>query len=262
MKKLIPTLLTYMTISFLLISKPVIAAENSSITKTLKPFVATYLVTAMELEGINVTNSLSLNTNALKQQEYNFKSYSMTVGLLAFRKNETRDEQSKGLILNNQIQPEFYSYVQTRKNKIKKNVEISFDWEKKQVINRHIRKKNHWTMPIPENTLDKLSYQLALMLKLAQQPEKKFTFKIADGGKIKEYQFEILAEERVSTSIGNFKALKVKHQRHHQDKTLTLWCVAELNYLPVKITQEETDKPTFISTLISYQEGLTEQQTK
>ena len=117
-------------------------------------------------------------------------------------------------------------------------------------------------MHIPEKTIDKLSYQLALMQKLDQQPEKKFSFKIADGGKMKEYQFDILAEERVFTSLGSFKALKIKHRRHHQDKTLTLWCVAELNYLPVKIIQEETDKPTFISTLISYQEGLSKHQAE
>lgn len=247
-------------ISSLLISNQLTAAVEPVIdsSKTLKPFVATYLVTAMGLEGINVTNSLSLNTNKLAQQAYHFKSYSMTVGLLAFRKDETRNEQSKGLLLNNQIQPELYTYVQSRKNKIRKNVEISFDWENKQVINRHINKKSHWAMSIPDNTIDKLSYQLSLMLKLAHQPDKKFSFKVADGGKVKQYQFEIIAEERVFTSIGSFKALKILHHRYHKDKVITLWCAPELNYLPVKIIQEETDKPTFISTLISYQEGLTE----
>ena len=97
MKNQIQTFLTYLTISSLLILKPVSGAENhdSDITTSLKPFVATYLVTAMGLEGINVTNSLSLNINKLKQQEYHFKSYSMTVGVLAFSKDETRDEQSR-----------------------------------------------------------------------------------------------------------------------------------------------------------------------
>ena len=250
----------FICICLLLISSHTIAAPKpeSNTAHVLKPFVATYLVTAMGLEGINVTNSLSLSTNQLKQQEYHFKSYSMTVGLLAFKKDETRDEQSKGLLLNTQIQPNLYSYLQNRNNKIKKNVEIDFDWDNKQVINRHIHKNSHWTMHIPDKTVDKLSYQLALMLKLAHKTDKKFSFKVADGGKIKEYQFEILTEERVFTSIGSFKALKIKHQRYHKDKTITLWCVPELNYLPVKIIQEETDKPTFISTLISYQEGLSE----
>lgn len=250
----------FICMSLLLISSDAIAAskhENST-AQTLKPFVATYLVTAMGLEGINVTNSLSLSTNSLKQQEYHFKSYSMTVGLLAFRKDETRDEQSKGLLLETQIQPDLYTYLQTRNNKIKKNVEIDFDWKNKQVTNRHNHKNSHWTMQIPDNTVDKLSYQLALMLKLSHKTDKQFSFKVADGGKIKEYQFEILTEERVFTSVGSFKAVKVKHQRYHKDKTITLWCVPELNYLPVKIIQEETDKPTFISTLISYQEGLSE----
>ena len=106
-------------VKLLLTSNYAIAEINSetSSAKILKPFVATYLVTAMGLEGINVTNSLSLNTNQLNQQEYHFKSYSMTIGLLAFKKDETRDEQSKGLLLNKQVQPHLYSYEQSRNNR-------------------------------------------------------------------------------------------------------------------------------------------------
>ncbi|MCU7836991.1 MAG: DUF3108 domain-containing protein [gamma proteobacterium symbiont of Taylorina sp.] len=247
-------------ICFLLTSNSFTAPiQSESVSpKTLKPFVATYLITAMGLEGINVTNSLSLSSDSHGQQAYHFKSYSMTIGLLAFKKDETRDEQSKGLIIKQKIHPDLYSYKQIRKKKTKKNVEINFDWEKNQVTNHHINKHNQWIMPITVNTVDKLSYQLSLMLKLANQPEKKFSFKVADGGKLKEYHFEILAEERVFTSMGSYKALKVQHQRYHQNKKITLWCVPELNFLPVKIIQEETDKPTFISTLLSYQEGLTE----
>ena len=111
-------------------------------------------------------------------------------------------------------------------------------------------------MPVPQKTVDKLSYQISLMLKLAGKPEKHFSFHVADGGKLKEYQFEIMGEERVYTSLGSYKALKIQHQRYQKDKNITLWCAPELNYLPVKIIQEETDKPTFISTLISYQEGM------
>jgi len=212
----------------------------------------------MGLEGINVTNSLSLSRNNDKQQAYHFKSYSMTVGLLAFQKDETREEQSKGLISDQKIHPSLYTYKQIRRKKIRKNVEISFDWKNNQVTNHHINKNNQWTMPITKNSVDKLSYQLSMMLKLADNPKKQFSFKIADGGKLKDYHFKILSEERVFTSMGSYKALKIEHERYHQDKKITLWCAPELNYLPVKIIQEETDKPKFISTIISYQEGLSE----
>ena len=78
-----------------------------------------------------------------------------------------------------------------------------------------------------------------------------------DYKKMKEYYFEIMGEERVYTSLGSFKTIKVQHKRYKKEKNITLWCAPELNYLPVKIIQEETGKPTFISTLISYQEGMT-----
>ena len=223
---------------------------------TLKPFVATFMITAMGLEGINVTNSLSLVKSSDDRQEYHFKSYSMSVGLLAFKKDETRDEQSKGLIHAGRIQPEYYSFLQLRDDDAHRDVEIVFDWNKQEVTNNHRHKNNQWTMPVPLHTVDKLSYQLSLMLKLAGKPEKTFSFNIADGGRIKEYNFEILGEERVYTSLGSYKALKIHHQRYKKDKIITLWCAPELNYLPVKIIQEETGKPTFVSTLISYQEGM------
>lgn len=223
----------------------------------LKPFVATYMITAMGLEGINVTNSLSLDKARGERQEYHFKSYSMPIGLLAFKKDETRDEQSEGQVLAGKLQPERYSFLQLRDNETHRNVEIIFDWHRKEATNHHKHKNSKWSMSVPLHATDKLSYQLSLMLKLANNPEKHFSLDVADGGRIKTYDFEILGEERVYTSLGSYKTIKIHHQRYHKDKNITLWCAPELHYLPVKIIQEESGKPDFISTLISYQEGMT-----
>jgi hypothetical protein len=227
--------------------------ESHKAPVILKPFVATYMITAMGLEGINVTNSLSISD---KTQAYNFKSYSMPIGLLAFKKDETRDEQSEGLIVNGTVQPKKYTFLQIRNNKTRRDVELNFDWQHNAVSNNHKHNNSKWSMPIPPQTVDKLSYQLSLMLKLADNPRKNFGFHIADGGKLKEYYFEILGEERVYTSLGSYKAIKIQHRRNKKNRVITLWCAPELNYLPVKIIQDETGKPTFVSTLISYQEGM------
>ncbi len=242
------------------------ATEDNTVAQ-LKPFVATYMITAMGLEGINVTNSLSIGKPENKRsdkpaiseqkQAYHFKSYSMPIGLLAFKKDETRDEQSEGLIINGNIQPYSYNYLQIRDNKTRRHVELTFDWALKEVTNDHKHKKSKWRMAIPQLTVDKLSYQLSLMLTLSNNPENNFSIRVADGGKLKEYFFEIMGEERVYTSLGSYKALKIQHQRYKKEKKITLWCAPELNFLPVKIIQEEVSKPTFVSTLISYQEGMT-----
>ena len=240
---------------------------------TLRPFVATYMVTAMGLEGINVTNSLSLSHKGNAREDdgetfYHFKSYSEPVGLLAFKKDETRSEQSEGLIRDNKIYPLKYSFLQIRKKTTRRNVELLFDWDNRKVTNHHKHKNSKWVMDIPESTVDKLSYQLAMMLFLQNNDSrqdkhrnkhrnKEFRLNIADGGHIKEYDFKILGEEKVYTSLGSYKALKIHHHRYTKDKNITLWCAPELNYLPVKIIQEEPGKPDFVSTLISYQEGMT-----
>ena len=235
----------------------VIAPPKTKVQAQLKPFVATYMITAMGLEGINVTNSLSISkTSDSQKQAYHFKSYSMPIGLLAFKKDETRDEQSEGLMIKGNIQPDSYNYLQIRNNKTRRHVELTFDWKQKEVTNHHKHKNSKWSMPIPPQTVDKLSYQLSLMLKLANNPKDNFSVHVADGGKIKEYYFKIMGEERVYTSLGSYNALKIQHKRYKKEKIITLWCAPELNFLPVKIIQEEEDKPTFISTLISYQEGM------
>lgn len=226
----------------------------------LKPFVATYMITAMGLEGINVTNSLSLEQLTNGHHKYHFKSYSMPVGLLAFKKDETRNEQSEGQIIDGKIQPQRYSLLQLRDNKTHRDVEIIFDWQSMEVSNHHKHKNSKWQLSVPEHTIDKLSYQLSLMLKLASKPNKLFSFYIADGGKLKEYNFELLGEERVYTSLGSYKTIKIQHERYKKGKNITLWCAPELNFLPVKIIQEEPGKPTFVSTLISYQEGMSSQK--
>lgn len=235
--------------------------QGRSKQAVIKPFIATYMVASMGLEGINITNSLSLNKthDQAASTAYHFKSYAMSVGLLAFKKDETRDEQSQGLIEKDLIKPEKYHFLQTLDNDIQRDVSVTFDWKTKAATNEHKHQNSRWTMSIPTGTMDKLSYQLALMLKLANRPEAQFSFKIADGGKVKDYQFKILGEERVYTSLGSYKAVKIEHQRYQKNKTITLWCAAELNYLPVKIVQQESGIPDISSILISYQEGLTGQ---
>lgn len=232
--------------------------NNSLSASLLDPFVATYMVSSMGLEGIQVTNTLTLDGD--KKQSYHFKSYSIPVGLLALKKDETRDEQSEGGIINNTIQPERYIYVQIREGKTRRDVELKFDWQKKQVSNHHKHKQSKWRMPIKSHTVDKLSYQLSLMLRLKKasinnNKDKHFSLFIADGGKLKSYDFTILDEEQINTPLGKLETIKITHKRHNTDKVITLWCAPKLNYLPVKIIQDEKDKPQFLSTLTSYKKS-------
>ena len=227
-------------------------------TQKLQPFKANYMVSAMGLEGINVTHTLKLHSEE-KNQFYHFKSYSVPVGLLALKKNETRNEQSKGKVIgglaHSHIQPTEYSYLQIRNGKTRRDIELQFDWQK-QLAHIHLKhKKQKWQQSIPKATVDKLSYQLSLMLILADTSDNRqsFSLSIANAGKLKQYHFTLLGKEKVITPLGEFQTIKVKHKRHQSDKTITLWCAAKLNYLPVKIIQDEKDKPQFISRITSYQ---------
>jgi len=103
---------------------------------------------------------------------------------------------------------------------------------------------------------DRLSSQLALMLALQQSgiPDKKqhFTYSIADGGRLKQYSFKIIAEEKLETSLGVLKTIKLEHKRSNQNGLMFLWCAEELAYLPVKILHQQSGLPDYLSNIQSY----------
>ncbi len=222
----------------------------------LSSFIASYRVSTMGLEGIDVTRTLKINTRPQGYQ-YHFQSYSIPIGLLALKKNEIRDEQSEGHIINGIVQPSHYRYKQIRNGKIRRNIQLDFDWSKKSILMHHKHSQKQWKIALPKNTVDKLSYQLSLIfilnnLATNNKANKHFKLSIADHRKLKQYNFTLLGKEKMTTPLGTFQTLKVKYQRHKTDKTITLWCATSLNFLPIKIIQDEKDKPQFISTLITY----------
>ena len=106
-----------------------------------------------------------------------------------------------------------------------------------------------WEMEIPQNALDKLVVQIAVMMDLAAG-KKELVYDIADGGKLKEYRFAVVGKENIRVPAGEFEVLKIERIRKDNDRTTYLWCAPSLNYLPVRIEQiEHEDGVTYLSEL-------------
>ncbi|MCG8379312.1 MAG: DUF3108 domain-containing protein [Proteobacteria bacterium] len=176
----------------------------------------------------------------LKQDDgtYNFRSESKTTGLIALLKKIHIVESSTWNLDDSTFKPLYYTYQHT-KGKRNRDVEISFNWEKKQIINRV--NDSTWYMQTQPGILDKLLYQLTIMsdLKSGKVPE---SYTIADGGKIKQYQFEHLSDELLNTPLGEFKTMKLARYKPNSKQQTFLWCAYNLDFLPVKVTNIEKDE--------------------
>ena len=63
----------------------------------------------------------------------------------------------------------------------------------------------------------------------------------AFGGKIKEYAFKRIADETLTTPLGEFKTVKLALHKKGKKQENFLWCAYDLNFLPIKVTSTEKD---------------------
>tara|TARA_B100001996_G_scaffold379714_1_gene365914 strand:+ start:1300 stop:1884 length:585 start_codon:yes stop_codon:yes gene_type:complete len=169
-------------------------------------------------------------------KNYVFSSESKTTGLISLFRKDHVIEISNWKFLNSNIIPIHYSYKRTGGKK-NRDVEINFNWNNQQIINRV--NDSVWRMKTQSGILDKLLYQLVIMidLKSGNIPEK---YMVADGGKIKEYVFEYIQDEVIETPIGSFNTMKFSLYKKNKQETF-LWCAYDFDFLPIKVIAKEND---------------------
>lgn len=203
------------------------------LAQDIPDFSANYLVKLNGLQAGELKRSLVTHSSGTRH----FSSATHAKGVFAFFKPDLVEESSTFQSNGSSIIPLSYLYQRTGGKK-EKYLHLDFDWQNQRV---HIDdRKQPWKLNIHENTLDKLVYQLALMADLGKG-ETQFSYQIADGGKLKTYNIEMLDSEIISTPLGQIKAVKLIRLRDKSSKRQSiLWCAPELNYLPIKL--EHTEK--------------------
>ncbi|MEX1032072.1 MAG: DUF3108 domain-containing protein [Cellvibrionaceae bacterium] len=190
-----------------------------------KDFKAVYKA---KYRGISVTATRTLETLEDGSKLYTFFADSW----LAELKETSRFRWSE----DERIVPIQYSYARTGLGRNREAV-LDFDWETGKVTNNVQRKP--WQMDIPERVLDKLSYHLQIRTDLINE-KPLLRYEIADGGRLKSYDFEILGEEEVNTDAGRFMAVKVRRVREEDEERQTIfWLAKDWDYLVVRLQQED-----------------------
>lgn len=148
-------------------------------------------------------------------------------------------ESSQFSVQDGQVSPSHYSYLQSTLSK-KSRVEIEFDLAQQQAINS--AEKEPISITLPDHSLDKLNYQLQLRNDLMQD-KAIGPYAVVDKKRIKTYRFEHLGEERVTTPLGQFNAVKLRRQRKESSSRETvIWLAKDWDYLMLKIQQNENGK--------------------
>lgn len=181
-----------------------------------------------KLYGFNITVTNRLTKTADNQYELLFKADSMIGSITELSKMQWNPAQQT-------ISPLHYSYARRGLSK-DRTAELSFDWKNKTVTN-NVQKTN-WQMDIAQKVQDKLSYQVQMQQDLLNG-HKNFAYQIADGGRLKEYKFEIVGEELLDTPLGKVNTIKVKRSRENDERVTYAWLAKNWNYLLVRLQQEE-----------------------
>ncbi len=177
--------------------------------------------------------------------QYQFESITRPKGIAKLFTSGQVVERSLWNFHQNQPRPEQYTFFNSGGKK-KRNVQIDFDWTKKQVVNTV--NGQPWSMPLEYDTQDKLLYQLRIMQDLpTDQPM--LHYPIADGGKLKYYDIEVVGKERIRTKLGVFDTVRLRHVKG--SRKTTMWCAQQLGYLPVRIEQQKGNNSPVTATLKS-----------
>lgn len=121
-----------------------------------------------------------------------------------------------------------------------RSAELDFDWDRMRV--RNDVKDQPWYMDVHQGVLDKLGFQLQLRQDL-KAGKTEMVYEIADGGKLKEYEFKVVEETMIDTqNHGRVNALLVEKVREPYKKREThLWFAPQWDYLLVRMVQIEDD---------------------
>ncbi len=219
---------------YLLLLLLVISAAASA-----EGYIATYTVQSGGLKVGTITRDLSIQGN-------HYQLIVNTESSLPFIKLGGK-ESSEGKWEQGIPSPKRYSYSYLHKNEIK---------EKKLIFSPdHLSVENNGViLATPSHIQDKLSYQLLLSHQFS--PSKAhYHYSIADGHKLRSYDFNRVGAEIIHTSLGNFKTIILEYDsaKHH----IILWIAPKLNNMILKASFETSGKIVVNATLHSYKKKNT-----
>ena len=132
----------------------------------------------------------------------------------------------------------------------KENAAIDFDWQTGEA--RGTVNGENVVSTLQDLAHDRISIQYELMLDLINgSPSAEYI--LYDIDELKTLIIRNIGTRQVKVPAGTFTAVGIQHQRANSKRVTTLWCVEELDYLPVIIEQHRDGKLRLRATLRKYE---------
>jgi len=131
----------------------------------------------------------------------------------------------------------------------KVRADITFDWDKNEASGKV---NDEDIVSVMEGlSHDRVSIQYELMHDLLTDGPSD-TYRLFEVDKLKTIMVRSIGEKKVRVPAGKFTATGIQHQAENSSRVTTLWCVEELDYLPVIIEQHRKGKLRVRATLRNY----------
>lgn len=187
-----------------------------------------------------------------KNNGYFIKSVTEAKGLASIF-FDTLQQKSEGLITQDGLRPNYYSYEYGDK----KSQVANFAWSDGTLILHTAKGKK--TENLPTGTQDLLSFMYQFMF---TPPLESFSITVTNGKNLRTYSYSFEGEEEIDTKFSrSLKTIHLVKTGSEEDKT-EIWLATDYKYLPVKIRKTEKDGSTVeqIMTNISTEAPQTEPQ--
>ena len=146
---------------------------------------------------------------------------------------------------NDVLRSQTYELIDTIRSKPRKS-RASFDWEDSLITGHY--KDRAIKLPLTGNIIDKVSLQIAIIMDIRRGIDQS-EYHILDKDKIQVVQVNRNSSAMINVPFGKFEAIEINRSSPDSNRTNTLWLAPELDYIPVKITQEENGKIVFSASL-------------
>ncbi len=210
----------------LLLAGPCLAGENDP----YPAFVASYDANA---NGLSIgTVQVSLTDEG--GNEYLYRQESVSTGIAALFGNKSSTQESRWRYRNGHIQVLDYR-SRRRGGDDDDNEHLIFDWGTMRVKNTGAGE--HWDIPLPEDAVDRLIMQLAMLFDL-RNGKTELRYQVPRQGRIKIYTFGLVSEETIDLASASYRTLKIERKNENRDQSL-VWIAPKLNYFPVRFLKHK-----------------------
>lgn len=131
----------------------------------------------------------------------------------------------------------------------KERADIRFDWDRNEASGTV--NEQEMTTVLEGLSHDRVSIQYQLMHDLLNDSPSE-QYRMFEVDKLKTLNIRSIGSRNVKVPAGTFEAIGIQHQAENSSRVTTLWCVAELDYLPVIIEQHRKGKLRVRATLRRY----------